>query len=92
MKISAIDLFCGAGGMTNGLIQSGIDVKLGIDNDPNCKYPYTHNNNTEFLLESVANLQIADLIDIYDSTDIKILAGCAPCQSFSTLNLHKKKR
>lgn len=40
MKISAIDLFCGIGGLTNGLIQSGIDVVAGIDFEGACKYAY----------------------------------------------------
>ncbi|HFL8595758.1 TPA: DNA cytosine methyltransferase, partial [Escherichia coli] len=33
-KIYAIDLFCGAGGLTHGLIQAGIGVIAGIDLDP----------------------------------------------------------
>ena len=37
--ISAVDLFCGVGGLTKGLSQSGINVKLGIDIDPACEYP-----------------------------------------------------
>ncbi len=37
-QISAIDLFCGIGGLTNGLIEAGITVKAGIDSDKSCKY------------------------------------------------------
>ena len=36
----AIDLFCGAGGLTCGLQQAGIDVRLGADSDPACQYPF----------------------------------------------------
>ena len=54
--IVAVDLFCGIGGLTRGLEKAGITVKYGVDIDPTCAYPYTANNNAEFLLKSVAEL------------------------------------
>ena len=84
--IEAIDLFCGAGGLTHGLKRAGIDVELGVDIDPACKYPYEANNEAKFLLKSVDELKGADLMRHYESSGIKLLAGCAPCQTFSTYN------
>jgi DNA (cytosine-5)-methyltransferase 1 len=55
--IDAIDLFCGAGGLTHGLEKSGITVKLGVDIDPACQYPYEKNNKAKFLLKSVDVLE-----------------------------------
>ena len=49
MSVKAIDLFCGAGGLTCGLQQAGINVVAGIDFDENCEYAYTHNNSVFFL-------------------------------------------
>ena len=40
----AIDFFCGGGGMTNGLIQAGIDVIAGVDLDPEAQATYEANN------------------------------------------------
>ena len=40
----AIDFFCGGGGMTNGLIQAGIDVIAGVDLDLEAKETYEANN------------------------------------------------
>lgn len=37
MKIEVVDLFCGVGGLTCGLIQSGLKVKAGFDIDKACK-------------------------------------------------------
>ena len=31
--IKAIDFFCGAGGLTRGLLNAGIKVLAGVDND-----------------------------------------------------------
>ncbi len=87
IKINAIDLFCGAGGLAHGLQKSGIDVKLGIDIDPACKYPFEVNNKAKFLLKSVVDLKKDDIEQHYDvNCSFKLLAGCAPCQTFSTYN------
>ena len=45
MGINAIDLFCGAGGLAHGLERSGMKVRLGVDNDIECKYPYFFGGN-----------------------------------------------
>ena len=85
-KITAIDLFCGAGGLTKGLEKAGIDVRLGIDIDPSCEYPYTANNRASFLLRPVEELDPDELLGVYPKESIGLLAGCAPCQTFSTYN------
>lgn len=85
-NIKAIDLFCGAGGLTHGLKNSGINVALGIDIDPYCEFPYKHNNDADFLLESVENVTDIHLSQAYGNADYRILVGCAPCQTFSTYN------
>jgi DNA (cytosine-5)-methyltransferase 1 len=78
------DLFCGAGGLTRGLERAGINVKLGVDIDPDCRFPYTKNNRAKFLLKSVPDLSVDDLTGGKKSRSYRLLAGCAPCQPFST--------
>ncbi len=39
----AIDLFCGAGGFSLGLIQAGFEVIARVDNSPVCAITYMHN-------------------------------------------------
>jgi DNA (cytosine-5)-methyltransferase 1 len=82
--VKAIDLFCGVGGLTRGLEKAGIDVTLGVDIDPDCEYPYATNNAARFLLRSVSDLTAAEVIDALDVAPFTLLAGCAPCQPFST--------
>jgi len=89
-KISAVDLFCGAGGLTHGLEKAGINVKLGVDSDPACKFPYTANNKSNFLLKSVEDLKSSELANAFDKNCVRLLAGCAPCQTFSTYNQKAK--
>ncbi len=90
----AIDFFSGAGGLTKGLTQAGINVLLGIDNDPNCKDTYEYNNPlSRFLLRDISSMNIGDLEQyIRDLDSSKILfAACAPCQPFTKLNNIKKR-
>ncbi|NES84734.1 MAG: DNA cytosine methyltransferase [Moorea sp. SIO2B7] len=82
--VSAVDLFCGAGGLTHGFEQAGIPVKVGYDIDPACKFPYEHNNHAKFVCKSVEDITGIDLAKNFAKGDIKILVGCAPCQLFST--------
>lgn len=81
--INAVDLFCGAGGLTKGLEKAGITVELGIDIDPDCIYPYEANNNARFLLKSVEEVKAEDLFSNTNRRSVRLLAGCAPCQPFS---------
>lgn len=90
--ISAIDLFCGAGGLTRGLLNVGINVTAGYDIDPSCKYPYESNNQPAvFYSKSVVGLEGEELRTKYPENCIKVLVGCAPCQPFSTYTQGKPK-
>jgi len=82
--LSAVDLFCGAGGLTKGLQNSGIDVRLGVDVDPVCAYPYETNTHARFLLKRVEKLRASLVSEELAGATYKLLAGCAPCQPFST--------
>lgn len=92
-NLSVIDLFCGVGGLTHGLLKAGIEVKAGIDQDSNCKYAYETNNNAEFISDDITNIQGEQLLQKYwNDKNIKILVGCAPCQPFSNLSNTKKNK
>src|SRR5262245_35251073 len=90
MDIRAVDLFCGAGGLTRGLLDAGIDVRLGVDVDAACRYPYEFNNGVPFLLEDVRRLKAREIKPYLRGGDFSLLAGCAPCQAFSTYNTRRK--
>lgn len=87
VQITAVDLFCGAGGLTHGLRQSGIEVVAGFDIDGHCKYAYEHNNpGSEFKNRSVSDLNGAELSELFFPESLSLLSGCAPCQTFSAIN------
>lgn len=98
MSVQIIDLFCGIGGLTRGLINSGLDVIAGFDIDSTCKYTYEHNNKVKYYIQNIRNLKGDVLNKLYSSDSFKILVGCAPCQPFSKMrfkfgkaNFHDEK-
>ena len=84
IPVTAVDLFCGAGGLTRGLLDAGITVVAGYDIDRSCKYPYEFNNKgASFHTKSITELTGKALAAHYPKNGVSILVGCAPCQTFS---------
>jgi DNA (cytosine-5)-methyltransferase 1 len=91
---TAVDLFCGAGGLTRGLLDAGIRVVAGYDIDEACTYAFEANNSgAKFHKESVVELTAKRLVKHYPDGHTKILVGCAPCVTFSryTQGLDRRK-
>lgn len=85
VKLFAVDLFCGVGGLTKGLSSEGVKVVLGVDIDKSCEFAYEKNNTkTKFLHKDISKLTAKEISSYYPKDSISILAGCAPCQPFSS--------
>ena len=82
--INCVDIFCGVGGLTKGLSDGGIRVVAGIDRDPECRFPYEANNRATFWERDVRDLSGDQLRALWQGSSYSLLAGCAPCQPFST--------
>ncbi len=85
MSVEIVDLFCGVGGLTRGLLDAGLNVIAGFDLDSTCKYTYEKNNNVVFHNMNIRNMKKKDVNRCYSDGVIKILVGCAPCQPFSQM-------
>lgn len=84
--VSAVDLFCGAGGLTHGLIQAGIKVEAGIDIDEQAEFAYTFNNpGAKFIRWDLSRKTSRDIEALFKPRRLRLLAGCAPCKPFSKL-------
>jgi len=92
VKIEAIDLFCGAGGLTCGLQKAGIRVLAGVDIDPHCRFPFEENNKSKYIAKSVDEIDGKTLSKLHAPSTIRVLAGCAPCQPFSTYSQGSRGR
>ena len=92
VNIEAIDLFCGVGGLSYGLKQAGIEVKAGIDIDKTCEFAYSRNCSAEFIHKSVDSVNGNVLNSFFGGASMKLLAGCAPCQPFSSYTYKSNKK
>ena len=95
-KLKAVDFFCGAGGVTCGFSQVGINVLGGIDIDPKFEETYKQNVNAQFINMDVSKLslnpeELKELLDVKENDDSLIFVGCSPCQYYSNLKSDKEK-
>ena len=91
-KISAVDLFCGVGGLTHGLVSAGVTVAAGYDIDATCKYPYEANNGGATFHEVDVTKLSPDTVAAHFPEDAyKVLVGCAPCQPYSSITNKVRK-
>ena len=88
--IKVVDLFCGAGGLAFGLKAAGLTIAAGVDLDPACRHPFEVNCKGHFEEKSVTDLTTAELDGWFAGADVRVLAGCAPCQPFSTYSQNRK--
>ena len=84
--MKAFDFFCGAGGLTRGLLDAGINVIAGFDCDERYRSTYEYNNpGVRFIQADIREMDLKDLMSkgrLRKYNDV-LFAGCAPCQSFS---------
>lgn len=88
---TAVDLFCGCGGVTEGLKQAGFTVIAAVDNDPICCETYRLNHPEVQLLEKdICKTSARSLKLLLGKRKLDLLVVCAPCQPFSSLNKSTK--
>lgn len=94
-KLKAVDFFCSGGGMSSGMLNSGIKVLAGIDVDNTCKETYEANiKGAKFINADVFKLKETELeqrLNLKKNDDDLVLIGCSPCQFWSIINTDKNK-
>jgi len=90
---NSIDLFSGCGGLSTGMIKAGFDVKVAIDNDADSIKTYQLNHPGCIAIQNdirkVKPLRIKKLLD---GKQLHLLAGCPPCQGFSSIRRLNRRR
>lgn len=91
-KVEVVDLFCGIGGLSYGMKSKGFNILSGYDLDKTCQYAYETNNEAKFYYQDIKKVTAEDISSQYSKDAIKVLAGCAPCQPFSSYAFKNKKK
>ena len=95
MPYNAIDLFSGCGGMTEGLIHAGFRVIAAVEIDKFASETYmaNHKRHGVTLFETdIRKLQSEQIHELLGGEPLHLLAGCLPCQGFSSLRKKNRKK
>lgn len=87
-KPTLVDLFCGSGGLSLGLVQSGMRIIFANDIEKSALRTYNFNHQ-EVDGKNITMGGIEDLahdISSYINQNVDVLAGGPPCQGFSMAN------
>lgn len=89
MSLTAIDLFCGAGGLSAGLEMAGFRVLAGVDlfEAAGRTFEATHPH-AKFISKPIEDVSIEELKGItgLETGELTVLAGGPPCQAYSVYN------
>lgn len=92
--LTAVDLFCGAGGLSEGLTRAGFRVVGAVDNDQLAVDTYRLNHRrTRVWLRDIRRLppgEMAAELGLRPG-ELDLLAGCPPCQGFSSLRTKHRR-
>lgn len=85
-RITGIDLFAGAGGMSTGAAIAGIDIKLALEIDEHAANTFAYNHpNTKVVRDDIRKFKVIDYFTP-SKNEVTVLFGGPPCQGFSTAN------
>lgn len=90
---TALDLFCGAGGLTCGLKMAGFDVLAGVELNAVAAETYRTNYPDHKLYEAdITTLSPESVMTELGlkKGELDLLAGCPPCQGFSSHRTRNK--
>ena len=84
LQPTAIDLFCGAGGLSLGLQHAGFTVLVGADNDPFATETHAANiGGLTYHGDLSDPTELLEHLDAWGVRTVDLVAGGPPCQPFS---------
>jgi len=85
-EFEAVDLFSGGGGLALGLRRAGFSLIGAVEVDCHAASTFQANHpNTRLFIQDVRHLEGTDLLSLSKKGEIDLLAGCPPCQGFTSL-------
>lgn len=88
MTLTAMDIFAGGGGLSEGMRQAGFDIRAAVEKEPSPALTYRINHPTSVVLErDLRHVSGTELLSVagLSSGELDLLAACPPCQGFSSL-------
>jgi len=88
--VNVVDLFCGAGGFSEGFRQAGFQVVAGADSDPDACATFAHNFSDAVCIHGDLRTATVQRRLLAASSSDTIVVGGPPCQAFSQVRNHAR--
>lgn len=86
MELLSIDIFSGVGGLSEGMRQANFKNQLAFEIDEIASKAYKLNHpKTTVITKDIRKVSIAEIKRMLKGKKIHLLAGCPPCQGFSSI-------
>lgn len=90
---NSVDVYSGVGGLSAGMVQAGFAAKAAIEIDKYAVLAYRMNHPETIVLENDIRKVSADaIIATLNGEPLHLLAGCPPCQGFSSVRRLNRKQ
>ena len=90
-RFSVADLFCGAGGLSEGFRQAGCRILVGSDIDPDACATYALNfPEARAVHGDIRETKVRRQVTSAATADVDIIVGGPPCQAFSQMRNHSR--
>jgi DNA (cytosine-5)-methyltransferase 1 len=86
MELLSIDIFSGCGGLSEGMHQADFKTQIAFEIDEIASKAYQLNHpDTTIITKDIRKVSIAEIKQKLNGKTIHLLAGCPPCQGFSSI-------
>lgn len=93
MEFLSGDIFSGCGGLTLGMKNAGFSTRFAVEIDDNAVNTFRLNHGeTQVIAKDIRAVKASEISDILKDRPLHFLAGCPPCQGFSTIRRLNKRR
>lgn len=92
-NFNAVDLFSGCGGLSEGMVQAGFNSKVAIELDKYAVQAYRMNHSKTNVIENdIRKVSADEILAALNGEPLHLLAGCPPCQGFSSVRRLNRKQ
>jgi DNA (cytosine-5)-methyltransferase 1 len=85
-RLISIDLFAGCGGLTLGMEKAGFSTRVAIEIDSCAVSAFKLNHKkTKIIQKDIREIDIDNIKKLLKGKPLHLLAGCPPCQGFSSI-------
>ncbi|MGD9632044.1 MAG: DNA cytosine methyltransferase [Pirellulales bacterium] len=92
-RLTAVDVFAGAGGLSLGAQRAGFQVPVAVEINNRVTPTYRRNHPAATIIEDdVCAVKGEDILKSVPSGKVDLLLACAPCQGFCSLTIKNRRR